>query len=296
MRFLFLSSILLMFLALPQISSADYSTSGTVSGPYPYTYTVKCVPGDTFTVSVASDYATSVDILSMTPDSRASGGWAVNSVASSRKRTVHGLKYTAPEGKPVNNATHWHYKISILASTEELTKFSLRVTQQGTRDKQDPEYLTKARKKLEQLGVALEKRKAQLKLEMNNQMKRVKILDDALEIESSKIEAERAELITMENNIEHETNEAVRSSIAQNYERRLEKFNVRVRAHNKATEDRNKLLCLEMNKFMEPLKEFQALEKALIQAVEKGDFDKCVLIANGSNLAKSLGWQVMKRR
>ncbi len=80
-----LLSALCVFCAAVQPSSADYSTSGTVGGPYPYTYTIKCNPGDSFSVSVGSDYPTSVDILFMTPSGNE---WAQNSVAGSDQRNI----------------------------------------------------------------------------------------------------------------------------------------------------------------------------------------------------------------
>lgn len=118
----FLSFFVAVFILVSGIPcSADYSATGTVSGPYPYTHTVKCIPGDSFTVSVKSEHPTSVDVLFMTPSGNE---WAFNSVTGSDKRTSHELRHTAPAGKPENNAEYHHYKISILASTDRQTRFS----------------------------------------------------------------------------------------------------------------------------------------------------------------------------
>lgn len=123
----FLSFFVAVFILVSGIPcSADYSATGTVSGPYPYTHTVKCIPGDSFTVSVKSEHPTSVDVLFMTPSGNE---WAFNSVTGSDKRTSHELRHTAPAGKPENNAEYHHYKISILASTDRQTRFSLKQKQ-----------------------------------------------------------------------------------------------------------------------------------------------------------------------
>ena len=150
----FLSFFVAVFILVSGIPcSADYSATGTVSGPYPYTHTVKCIPGDSFTVSVKSEHPTSVDVLFMTPSGNE---WAFNSVTGSDKRTSHELRHTAPAGKPENNAEYHHYKISILASTDRQTRFSLNIKQYSDGSKNDPQYIKAAAVKLEKLAVALD--------------------------------------------------------------------------------------------------------------------------------------------
>jgi hypothetical protein len=146
---LFLVSALFLCAAAVSPSCADYSTSGTVGGPHPATYTIKCNPGDSFTVSVGSNYPTSVDILFMTP---AGNEWAYNSVAGSDQRTSHELSHTAPSGKPANKAAYHHYKVSILASTNKQTRFSLKITQRGNNKNLDREYVERAIKQLDALA------------------------------------------------------------------------------------------------------------------------------------------------
>jgi len=186
---LFLVSALFVCLAVVPPSFADYSTSGTVGGPYPYTYTVKCNPGDSFTVSVGSDYPTSVDILFMTP---AGNEWAFNSVAGSSKRTSHELSHTAPSSPPKNNAAYHHYKISILASTQKLTQFSLKVKQYSGGKKQDPQYIKAVTMKLEKLAVAMDKEKKRIGLEVKNLIGQVKNMD--VEIDRAKTQFRLAKL------------------------------------------------------------------------------------------------------
>ena len=44
-----------------------FSHTGSVNRPVPYTYTIKCNPGDSFTVNVTSSPETIVEILALTP-------------------------------------------------------------------------------------------------------------------------------------------------------------------------------------------------------------------------------------
>ncbi|HDQ93388.1 MAG TPA: hypothetical protein ENN89_04615, partial [Synergistetes bacterium] len=150
--------IAILFCALP--ASADHSASGRVSGPTPYVYTIKCDPGERFLVEVTSTQPTSVNILSMTPDSRADGGWAFNAVKSSQKAYSHLLDHSAPPGEPKNNASHWHYRVSILASTSEPADFALSVSlfKNGSDD-----FNKRAREQLLELGKNLDQENKSLK-------------------------------------------------------------------------------------------------------------------------------------
>lgn len=288
---LFLVSALFLRVASLPPSWADYSTSGTVGGPYPYTYTVKCNPGDSFTVSVGSDYPTSVDILFMTP---AGNEWAYNSVAGSDQRTSHELSYTAPSGKPANNAAYHHYKVSILASTNKQTRFALKITQWGNNKNLDREYNERAKKQLQGLGKTLSNEMKRLSAEIKQLAGRIKGIDEQQKRKKAQLDAERAELARMRDAIRNEKNKAVQSSMLQTYKFRQADFNTEVEAYNRENANR-KALYNEYKGIREQLEALNSLADSLNETWQRKDIDRCVLIANGSDLAQSLGWRTMKR-
>lgn len=288
---LFLVSALFLCAAAVPPSWADYSTSGTVGGPYPFTYTIKCNPGDSFTVSVGSDYPTSVDILFMTP---AGNEWAYNSVAGSDQRTSHELSYAAPSGKPANNAAYHHYKVSILASTNKQTRFSLKIIQRGNNKNLDREYVERAQKQLQALGKAISNERNRLGGTMKQQADRIKGIDEQQKRRKARLDAERAELARMADAIRNEQNKAVRSSMLQTYKFRQADFNAKVEAFNRENANR-KALYNDYKGVREQRDALDSLGKSINEAWQQKDVDRCVLIANGSRLAQSLGWRTMKR-
>lgn len=288
---LFLVSAMFLCAAAVPPSRADYSTSGNVGGPYPATHTVKCNPGDSFTVSVGSDYPTSVDILFMTP---AGNEWAFNSVANSSKRTSHELSHTAPSGKPANNAAYHHYKISILASTDKLTRFSLKIIQRGNNKNLDKKYVERAKKQMEVLAKAISNERNRLSGAMKQQADRINDIDEQQKSRKARLDAERAELARMKDAIRNEQNKAVRSSMIQTYKFRQADFNADVEAYNRENANR-RALYNEYKGIREQRDALDSLRKSLNEAWMQKDIDRCVLIANGSRLAQSLGWRVMKR-
>jgi len=288
---LFLFSALFFFLSAVPPSSADYSTSGTVGGPHPYTYTVKCNPGDSFTVSVGSNYPTSVDILFMTP---AGNEWAFNSVAGSDKRTSHELSHTAPSSPPKNNAAYHHYKVSILASTNKQTRFSLKITQRGNNKDLDREYVERAKKQLQALGKAISNERNRLGGEIKQRTDRIKGIDEQQSRRKTRLDAERAELKRMADAVRSEQNKAVRSSMVQTYKFRQADFNADVEAFNRVNANR-RALYNEYKGIREQRDALDSLGNSINEAWQRKDVDRCVLIANGSRLAQSLGWRLMKR-
>ena len=286
-----LLSALCFFCAAVQPSFADYSTSGTVGGPYPYTYTIKCNPGDSFSVSVGSNYPTSVDILFMTP---AGNEWAYNSVAGSDQRTSHELSHTAPSGKPANKAAYHHYKVSILASTNKQTRFSLKIIQRGNNKNLDREYLERAKKQLDVLAKAISNERKRLSGAMNQQAERIKGIDEQQKSWKARLDTERAELARMADAIRSEQNKAARSSMVQTYKFRQADFNAKVEAFNRENAKR-RALYNDWKGVREQRDTLDSFAKSILEAWKQNDIDRCVLIANGSRLAKSLGWRFMKR-
>jgi len=288
---LFLFSALFLCAAAVPPSCADYSTSGTVGGPHPATYTIKCNPGDSFTVSVGSDYPTSVDILFMTP---AGNEWAYNSVAGSDQRTSHELSYAAPSGKPANNAAYHHYKVSILASTNKQTRFSLKITQRGNNKNLDREYVERAIKQLDALAKAMSNERQRLSGEIKQRVDRIKGIDEQQKRRKTQIDAERAELARMADAIRSEQNKAVRSSMLQTYKFRQADFNADVENFNQVNASR-RALYNDYKGIREQREALDSFAKSIKDAWQQNDVDRCVLIANGSKLAQSLGWRTMKR-
>ena len=290
----FLIASAIVFFAAAEPSSADYSTTGVVGGPHPFTYTIKCAPGDSFEVTIGSDYATSVDILALTPDSRAQGGWAVNSVASSRQKTSHTLSYAAPAGKPANNAAYWHYKISILASTNKQTKFSLKIIQHGSGGSRSKAYVEQAKKQLQTLGKAIQNERNRLSAELKRRSDRIKSIDEEQKRKKESLERELAELERLDQAIRNEKNKAARSSMQQTLKSRTDRYNASVESYNK-TRAARKALYDEYQALKEWRGEIDTLREALREALGRNDIDRCVIIANGSRLALGLGWKTMKR-
>ena len=288
---LFLVSALFLCAAAVSPSCADYSTSGTVGGPHPATYTIKCNPGDSFTVSVGSNYPTSVDILFMTP---AGNEWAYNSVAGSDQRTSHELSHTAPSGKPANKAAYHHYKVSILASTNKQTRFSLKITQRGNNKNLDREYVERAIKQLDALAKAMSNERQRLSGEIKQRVDRIKGIDEQQNRRKAQLDAERAELARMADAIRSEQNKAVRSSMLQTYKFRQADFNADVENFNQVNASR-KALYNDWKGVREQRDALDSFAKSIKDAWQQKDVDRCVLIANGSRLAQSLGWRTMKR-
>lgn len=290
---LILLAALLIVPLLAGVSRADYSTNGSVGGDHPYTYTVRCSPGDSLRVSVSAEYPVSVDILYLTP---AGNEWAQNSVAGSDRKTRHELSCTAPSSPPKNNAAHHHYKISILASTNNQTKFSLNIRQQGSGKKLDAEYVKLAQERLKKLVTSLDGEKKRVESEVKIQAERVKTMEKELDKLKRNIDSSRAELASLKAQIQGEQNKAVRSSLRQTYEHRRLRLNDKIKQYNQMAQNRNSVVNEVKAKYAGRLTEISDLRKSLIHAWGNKDVDKCVLIANGSRLARQLGWNPIKRK
>lgn len=295
LRILFLAVFLSLALHGSGTAFADHSKSGTVRGTYAYTYTVKCNPGDSFAVSVRSDYPTSVSIASMTFEPRAPGGWGYNKIAASNKRTSHLLKHRAPDGRPKNNAAYWHYKVYVRAATKNPAQYSLRIEQRGNgRQNQSGRYVARAKKQILNLGKAIMGKQKQLNSEAKSRNARIQALRRDLKNKKSSLDAERSRLRQMANGIRSERNKAVRSSMIQKYKSREASFNSRVKGYNQVNGQVKRLLS-ENKELKTRWTELQNLGKSINDAWKRNDIDRCILIANGSRLARSLGWQTMKR-
>lgn len=270
---------------------ADISTSGSVGGDRPVSYTVKCNPGDSFHASVSAEYPVSVDILFMTP---AGNEWAQNSVAGSDRKTIHELSHTAPSTPPANNASHHHYKISILASTEKLTRFSLNIKQYpANKGKKDPAFDKAAALKLEKLAIALDGKKKQIGNELRSIIKQIKEADSELAARKPKMDSLRAELEAMKNRIRSETDKSAKASLTASFEQKRTSANAYIGEYNRLVHERNALYQSTIP-YKDPWEEIEALEKDIIAAMKRDDMKECVRIANGSPLAQSLGWQIME--
>lgn len=272
----------------------DYSTSGIVSGSTPFIHTVKCNPEDSFRVEVLSNHPTSVTILSMTPDSRADGGWAFNAVSQSNKNNSHLLEYQTPSGDPVNNASHWHYRVSILASTNEQTNFSLSIIQFGSGAEKSAEFNKRAKKQLDELARDLshERKKLFQKIEemdewlvpINNELHALK---DELLKEKDEI-AQLDAAVSSESNPETKNNLVeARKALRTEHNSKVDMYNEKYRGVADSLEQRNSLVR-RMNLIDE-------LGEVLREPYNKKDFDRCLLIANSSDLAEELGWVDIER-
>ncbi|HPD96927.1 MAG TPA: hypothetical protein PLP89_01250 [Synergistales bacterium] len=271
-------------------AAADHSASGTVSGPTPYVYTIKCDPGERFLVEVTSTQPTSVNILSMTPNSRADGGWAFNAVKSSQQAYSHLLDHSAPSGEPRNNASHWHYRVSILASTYEPADFTLSVSlfKDGSDD-----FNKRAREQLVDLGKNLDQENKSLK----EKIAAMSWLKDTVE----ELNERKARL--MENYEEIERIIAlVKSETDPQEKQRLVDIGKTLVAEGKADEaqykdDYQKIKAdLELyNSMIRKRKAVQDLGNSLEDPFNRKDYAACVAIANGSDIARELGWVILEK-
>jgi hypothetical protein len=80
----------------------------------------------------------------------------------------------------------------------------------------------------------------------------------------------------------------------QTYKFRQADFNADVENFNQVNASR-KALYNDWKGVREQRDALDSLGKAINEAWQQKDVDRCVLIANGSRLAKSLGWRFMKR-
>ena len=279
----------LLLWALP--AAADYSTSGTVSGPTPYVYSFKCDPGEGFLVEVTSSQPTSVNILSVTLDSRADGGKAFNAVKSSQKAYSHLISHRAPSGKPKDNASHWFFRVSILASTYEPADFTLSVTLLGDGDSED--FNNRAKEKLLELGKKMRHENDSLK----EKIAAMSWLKDAVQ----ELNERKAAGLEKEEEIDRITALAKSESDPQEKQRLLDIRNGLVTEYKTGAaqynEDYRKIEGdLEVRNSM--IRKRKAIDElgASINELYKGrDYAACVAIANGSDIARELGWVILEK-
>jgi len=268
-------------------AAADHSASGTVSGPTPYVYTIKCDPGERFLVEVTSTQPTSVNILSMTPDSRADGGWAFNAVKSSQKAYSHLLDHSAPSGEPRNNASHWHYRVSILASTSEPADFTLSVSlfKDGSDDSNK-----RARERLDELAKNLNREWDALEEKI--------IAMDWLKDMVKELNERKAALLEKKGEIDRITALAKSESDPQEKQRLLDIRNGLVTEYKAGAaqynEDYRKIEGdLEVrNSMVRRQNAVHDLGVALKDPYNRKDYAACIAMANGSEIARELGWAV----
>ena len=269
-----------------------FSKSGKINGPVPYTHTVKCNPGDSFSVKINSSHGTTANIIALTPYGNE---WAENVVAKSPVGTAHYLEYKAPDGQPKNNAAYWHYKVSIRAATNEWTDFSLNIEQIGSGEKnQDETYVARAKKQINNLGSALTKNREARRARRDSLSDDMKRKEDRLAGERQELDREKTELNALVGRIKAETNKAARSDMSYEYKQKKARFDEKVIRFN---DEVREIMALDerRNTEVDEIKKINDLLKALSEAYNKGDMDQCVLIANGSDLARSLGWTHMTR-
>ncbi len=285
------STIFLFFLALP--ATADLSTSRSVSGPTPFTYTVKCNPGESFLVEVSSDHPTSVSILSMTPDSRADGGWAFNAVRSSEGAYSHLLDYKAPSGKPSNNASHWHYRVSILASTGEPTGFDLSVSRFGEEEISE-EFKEKAKEQLEALARNLNREYDELIVKVDEMDKwlqpKVQELNDRFKV----LEDKKAEIARIDEAIKSESDTQAKESLLETRKALAAEFSAEARQYNDDFRQIENDLEFR-NSMVRRSKAVEELGESLRSPFNNKDYGLCVAIANRSDIAGELGWEAIDR-
>ena len=290
-RMSFLMTLILVFLALPAV--ADHTTTGSVSGPTPFTYTIKCNPGESFLVEVTSDHPTSVNILSMTPDSRADGGWAFNAVQTSEKAYSHLLDYKAPSGKPSNNASHWHYRVSILASTSEQTGFELSISLFGGEETSE-EFNKKAKEQLEALARNLNNEYDELIAEINDMdtwlEPKVKELNDRFRVLGDK----KAEIARIDEAIKSESDTKAKEGLLETRRDLAAEFSAEARQYN--DDFRQIENDLESrNAMVRRSKAIDELGESLRTPFNNKDYGLCVAIANRSDIARELGWVAIER-
>lgn len=269
-------------------AAADHSASGTVSGPTPYVYTIKCNPGERFLVEVTSTQPTSVNILSMTPDSRADGGWAFNAVKSSQKAYSHLLDHSAPSGEPKNNASHWHYRVSILASTHEAADFTLSVSQ-FPGDSKKPEGNDKqTRKQLDDLLKSMVREFGELEARFT-EMEWVKaVVKDLNERHKTIIEA-KEKIKQLDDAIRSETDPQAKERLRETRRAIVAENNPRIKEYN-ADFLKNKGDIEMWNSMLRRYNAINDLGNSIMGPYESKDYASCVAIANGSDIARELGW------
>ena len=286
-----LMTVSLIFMALPAI--ADYSTSGSVSGPTPFTHTIKCNPGESFLVEVSSDHPTSVSILSMTPDSRANGGWAFNAVRSSEGAYSHLLDYKAPSGKPSNNASHWHYRISILASTGEPTGFDLSVSRFGEEERSQ-EFNEKAKEQLEALARNLNREYDELIVKVDEMDKWLQPKVQELNDRFKALEEKKAEIARIDEAIKSESDTQAKEDILVTRRALAAEFSAEARQYNDDFRQIENDLELR-NSMVRRSKAVEELGESLRTPFNNKDYGLCAAIANRSDIARELGWVAIDR-
>ena len=78
------------------------------------------------------------------------------------------------------------------------------------------------------------------------------------------------------------------------YEKRRSQLHQEIDRFNDAAAEAMKVLEREQAELQEIAK-IDNLLKPLAEAYSKGDLDRCVLILNGSDLARSMGWLTINR-
>lgn len=282
----------LLFLLLTVPAAANFSDSGTIPYPRPYTHTVQCNPGDSIQVSVSTNHPSSVDILYMT---LANNQKAYNSVAKSQKKTSHYLEYTAPGGKPPNNMAYWHYVVAVHGSAQNPTKYSVQIVQKsGGLKQQSDAFDAKVKKKLRILFANLNNEHKSLVSRIKSNSAEINTMSDAQDRRRAKLESQKAELQQLKKAIETEKNAAVQSSLRNTYNSRLATFRKdveqfkAVNARWRRIYDDNKALRAQRD-------EIGDLGRALNAAQAKNDFDQCAILANNSSIARKFGWSPISR-
>jgi len=150
------------------------------------------------------------------------------------------------------------------------------------------------KKQLQALGKAISNERNRLGGEIKQRTDRIKGIDEQQSRRKTRLDAERAELKRMADAVRSEQNKAVRSSMVQTYKFRQADFNADVEAFNRVNANR-RALYNEYKGIREQRDALDSLGNSINEAWQRKDVDRCVLIANGSKLAQSLGWRTMKR-
>ena len=108
------------------------------------------------------------------------------------------------------------------------------------------------------------------------------------------LNAEKAEIDSYVDRIKAEPDEGARNNLINQYKRRIEQFQIKADNFNKKGKELANLSEQQNSEFAE-IEKINNLLKALINAYNNNDYDQCVLIANGNDLARSLGWVPMIR-
>jgi hypothetical protein len=222
----------------------------------------------------------------MTPDSRADGGWAFNAVKSSQKAYSHLLDHSAPSGKPTNNASHWHFRVSILASTTEAADFTLSVSLVGNGGSDD--FNKHAREQLDELSKNLNREWDALEGKIAS-MNWLKDTVKELNARKASLMEKKAELdsITALANSESDPQEKqrltdIRNGLAADYKAGAKQYNEDYRKVESDLELHNSLVRRQ--------NAVHDLGVSLKEPYNKKDYARCVAIANGSDIARDLGW------